>query len=266
MVQTPAKSQRARNRQAYNLLKKQSATSNGSLPLNGQSLKHSASMWQSLSSKQLLEMSETELSDLEQNLSQSEKVQLAQKLQAALMEVSQQPVLNWSQPKQTLPSFPPEAPIPSIDASSDVTSTGSHQENISYTARSEDEPPSYVALLTPLSGKHLRQMQDIEMLLALVAGGFEMAAEMSGSVNFRKDADTIGKYGEKVAESWARLGRKYPWMYKAIDRVCGVSQAGSMMASTGLLIRELMKNHGITLPTIRRTRVEPQPVPIEHAA
>lgn len=224
--------------------------------------------WQSLSSKQLLEMTETELADLEQNLSQAEKVQLAQKLQQALMQdQSSQPLQwNWSAKSQTSLNSPPDQHTPSTAESLEETSTASQPENTGYIERSADEPPSYVALLTPLSGKHLRQMQDIEMLLALVAGGFEMAAEMSGKVNFRKDADTIGKYGEKVAESWARLGRKYPWMFKAIDRVCGVSQAGSMMASTGLLIRELMKNHGITLPTIRRSRVEPQPVPIEHAA
>ena len=278
---------RARNRQAYNLTKsnKPSRNLSSNLPTNGQNLNGSATVlpnWKQLTNQQLLSLTETELAEMEQTLSLEDKAQLGQKLMQALNQPPTAPpfltkplqenpasiLTKPPSPPTSSPNFHPEVHTPYTVASGDEMLTGNSQVSTPYTAQSsEEEPPSYLLLLTPLTGKHLRQMQDIEMLLAMVAGAFEMAAEMSGRSVWKKDSDTIGQYGQKVAESWARLGRKYPWMFKAIDRACGTAQAGSMFASTGLLVKELMKNHGINLPTIGSARrVEPRSVPVEHAA
>jgi hypothetical protein len=251
---TAPKTKRAQNRQSYHQLKRVSTSLNTSSPTNGPNLSHSEaglSNWKALSASQLLDLSETELTDLEANLSQMDKQELASKLLQATQWETPEPSLSWKTPGPP-PNFHPEAHTGSIAGRGDETQTTASQGNTGSIARSADDVAEGLdELRQPLSGKYLKQQQEIEDLFSLGAFLCLSSYKLSGNQVLMKDAETIGRYGADVAESWAKLGRKYPWMYKALNRLLGATAVGLTLTSTSKMATELMENHGIQLPKIK---------------
>ena len=264
---------RAKNRKAYNSTKSKTHSSNlnSSSPksepkLNGSepSLPGLMSEWENLNLADLAKLTAEQVQETAEKLSPSQKQQFFQRMVQATMEEQDQeipaPPLSWNAPQ--------DQDIPSIASSGGETLTDLNRASTGYTASSvPDEPPdSAQELISPLAGKYRQQQKDIEGLLGLLAFTLAGLAQATNNRAFYEDADTIGKYGEEVAESWARLGRKYPWLYTAIDRVCGAAQVGLLLTSTSKMLEEIGQHHGIKLPSIRlRRRMEQRPVSSLHA-
>jgi len=272
-------SPRAKTRQAYNALKKTQKqplmTSPSSLVGNGQSLKPLDSGWQSLSNSQLLSLTETELTEMEAHLSQPEKAALGQKLIAALNQEQGSPSYSWSPPplNQTAQNGHPAAPTPFSDGHGAETQTASHQAPTPYTDESSQTEPDPDDFRRPLTGKHKKQAQELQEVLGLAAFSCVMLGKTTHNTAFYQDADAIGQYGENVADSWARLARKYPWLYTALDRFVGITAAGLALQSTMQLVQKIAENHGVKLPSVNpfkrpapATGMDPQPIPFAHAA
>jgi hypothetical protein len=257
MVQTPTKpkSQRAVNRQQYNLTKQSALklsqqpsmpSSPLSMPLpkdlpsspddltslkTGSILTMSGGLnrksdWQNLSPEQLMSLSPTELHQMQQSLSPTEAQALYQKL-LSLEEM----------PANSQPSSPSSNKSPNPTTGLNVDS------GAAVDAASVPEE-----LQQPLTGKALRRYKDLMKLLALAAGVCVMAAKSTRQLAFAQDAETIGKYGPDVAESWARLSAKYEWLGIGLDWLIGGTEVGLMLFSTGQMLQEIGEHHGVSTP------------------
>lgn len=173
-------------------------------------------------------------------------------------------------PLRSSSSSPRGAPTGYTGNSGAETASESPQESISSTSASADESllEGLDELRQPLTGKHKKQQREIEELFGLVGGVLFLVGRTSNNTALLKDVETIGKYGQDVAESWAKLARKYPWLYEALDRGLGYTAVGLMLASTTQMMQELMSNHGIKLPGLpgRRGNMAPGTLAGAHAA
>lgn len=242
---TKPKSQRALNRQQYNLTKQSAQrlsqqptreTPNSSDSLMNDSafsstnwsssLPTSTRDWQRLSPEELMGLSPTDLHQMQQDLSPAEAQALYQRVLAA---VESQP-----EPSSPLSSSPLKATTGSSASSGDVASAEAAAESLQQ----------------PLSGKPLRRYKDLIKLLGLAAGVCVMLGKNTKQLSFMQDAETIGKYGPDVAESWARLTAKYEWLGVGVDWLIGGTEIGLMLYSTGQMLQEIGEHHGVSAPAL----------------
>lgn len=236
-------SQRAKNRQRYQMSKQTAQNLGRNLtqpaPITNNSegsLPELTNAWENLSLSELAAMEPTRLAEMQAQMTPAESQRLYQKVrQAVAAELG---------PTEE-PFLPPSAILnPSLLSSSQSQATGSN-ENSGVDA----EPPESLGdLKAPLTGKDKRRYQDIVKLLSLGAGWCLMMHKVTGRQAFYADAEAIGEFGLNVAESWARLARKYEWLGIGLDWALGASEVGLMLASTGQLVQAIGNNHGLKTP------------------